>query len=158
MGKLTLTKHGGAVNALLSFYKNEVDELEEAGQYFMAAVALAFALETVILSYLLVELEEDETGQIGIPDSVSMSGLVDAANYIGALDAPIDVPSHSRNDGSLPKPIAKDAVEQINKIRRLIHPARALNEGFDPASFTQEQLREYREMYESVTHSLLYYI
>ena len=53
MGKLTGTRHGDAANDLLTFYGDKVHELEEAGQYFMAAIALAFAIETAVLTYLL---------------------------------------------------------------------------------------------------------
>ena len=31
-------------------------------------------------------------------------------------------------------------------------------EGYDPRTFTREQLQEFRDMYISVTHSLLYYL
>lgn len=46
MGKLTGTRHGDAANELLAFYSDKVNELEDAGQCFMAAIALGFALET----------------------------------------------------------------------------------------------------------------
>lgn len=52
MGKLTGTRHGDAANDLLAFYGDKVRELEESGQYFIAAVALGFALETAVLTYL----------------------------------------------------------------------------------------------------------
>jgi hypothetical protein len=55
MGKLTGTQHGDAANALLAFYVDKADELEQAGQYFMAAIALAFGIETAVLTYLLME-------------------------------------------------------------------------------------------------------
>jgi hypothetical protein len=42
MGKLTGTIHGGAANELFSFYADKAQELEEAGQFFMAAISLAF--------------------------------------------------------------------------------------------------------------------
>jgi len=34
----------------------------------------------------------------------------------------------------------------------------ALRQDYDPHAFTKEDLAEFKEMYESVTHSLLYYI
>ena len=52
MGVLTGTLHGDAANDLLGFYQDKAHELEETGQYFMAAIALAFALETAVLAYL----------------------------------------------------------------------------------------------------------
>jgi hypothetical protein len=55
MAKLTATRHGDAANSLFGFYRDKVHELEESGQYFMAAVALGLALETAVLTYLLVE-------------------------------------------------------------------------------------------------------
>ena len=158
MGKLIGSQHGDAANDLLAFYGEKARELEEAGQYFMAAIALAFGIETAILSYLLVEFGEENGGELKIPDNVNFNDLVDAANEIDVLDAPIDTPSHVRDDDQKPKHVAKDVVDKIRKFRNLIHPAVALRQGFDPRTFTQENLAEFNDMYESVIHSLLYYI
>jgi hypothetical protein len=49
-------------------------------------------------------------------------------------------------------------VEKIRSFRNLIHPARALKKGYDPRKFTREQLGELKEMYDSVAHSLMYYL
>ena len=127
MGKLTGTRHGDAANDLLAFYREKMHELEESGQNFMAAVALAFALETAILSYLLVEFGEENGGELKIPDSVNLSELIEAANEIDALNAPINVPSHINDvvDDTPPKHVAKDVVEKIRVFRNLIHRARA---------------------------------
>jgi hypothetical protein len=158
MGKLTGTRHGDAANDLLAFYADQVTALEKSGQYFMAAIALGFALETSILTYLLVEFGEDNGGELEIPDSVNMSELIEAANHIDVLKAPIDIPSHASDDEAPPKHIANDVVDKIRQFRNLIHPARALKEGYDPRTFTREQLEEFKEMYSSVAHSLLYYL
>lgn len=156
--KLTGTKHDDAANELLGFYSEKVHELEEAGRYFMAAVALAFAAETALLTYLLVEFGDGNGGELEIPHSVTFSQLIEAANEIDVLNAPIDIPSHGREDGTRPKHLAKDAVDKIKRFRNFIHPARALKESHDPRTFTREQLAEYKQMYESLTHSLLYYL
>jgi hypothetical protein len=160
MGKLTGTRHGDAANDLMAFYQEKAHELEGSGQYFMAAIALGFAIETAVLTYLLVEFGEDNGNELEIPDSVNMSELIAAANEIDVLNAPIDVPSHisADDDATPPKHIAKDAVDKIRRFRNLIHPARALKESFDPRAFTVEQLREFKDMYESVLHSLMYYL
>jgi hypothetical protein len=159
MGKLTGTRHGDAANDLLTFYSEKATELEDSGQFFMAAIALGFALETAILVYLLVEFGEDDgKGELEIPDSVNMSELIEVANEIDVLNAPIDIPSHVKPDKTPPKHIAKDVVHKIRQFRNLIHPARALKEGYDPRTFTQEQLDEFKEMYRSITHSLIYYL
>ena len=160
MGKLTGSVHGDAANELLGFYSDKVHELEESGQYFMAAIALGFALETAILTYLLVEFGEENGGELEIPDRVDLGQLIEAANDIDVLNAPINIPSHANEDenGERPRHVAKEVVDKIRKFRNLIHPARALKEQYDPRTFTREQLQEYKEMYESVTHSLLYYI
>lgn len=160
MGKLTGTLHGDAANDLLAFYQDKFREMEEAGQYFMAAVAMALALETAVLTYLLVEFGEDNGGELKIPDSVNMSELIEVANEIDVLSAPIDVPSQVGGDESAepPKYIAKDVVDKIRRFRNLIHPARALKESYNPRTFTHEQLEEFKEMYESVLHSLMYYL
>jgi hypothetical protein len=160
MGKLTGTIHGDAANELLVFYQDKVHELEEAGQYFMAAIALGLALETAVLTYLLVEFGEDNGGELKIPDSVNMSDLIEAANEIDVLNAPINIPSHIGGDDDTepPKHVAKEVVDKIRRFRNLIHPARALKESFDPRTFTREQLEEFKEMYESVLHRLMYYL
>ena len=149
MGKLTGTRHGDAANKLLAFYQDKARELEEAGQYFMAAVALAFALETAVLAYLLVEFG----GEVQVPDTVDMMELINAANEIDVLSALINIPSHIAGDED-----TIDAVDKVGRFRNLIHPARALNESFDPRSFSAEQLNELKDMYESVLHSLMYYL
>ncbi|HET9743184.1 MAG TPA: hypothetical protein VFQ00_10575 [Terriglobales bacterium] len=160
MGKLTGTHHGDAANDLLAFYHEKVHELEESGQYFMAAIALGLALETAILTYLLVEFGEDNGGELKIPDSVNLSELIEAANEIDVLNAPINVPSHINDEGdeTPPKHVARDVVDKVRAFRNLIHPARALKNGHDPRQFTREQLEELREMYNSVAHSLMYYL
>jgi hypothetical protein len=156
MGKLTGTRYGDAANALFTFYADKAHELEEADQHFMAAIALSFALETGILTYLLVEFGEENGGELEIPDNVNMANLIEACNEIDVLSAPIDIPSHVPQDNKPPKYVAKDVVDKIRKFRNLIHPAAALREGYDPNTFTKEQLAELKDMYESVTHSLLY--
>jgi len=160
VGRLTGTVHGDAANDLLAFYSDKVKELEDAGQFFMAAIALGFALETALLTYLLVEFGDDNGGELNIPDRVGMQDLVEAANEFDVLNAPIDVPSHvgPDDDEARPKHVAKNVVGEIQKLRNLIHPARALREKYDPRTFTREQLEEYKDMYESVMHSLLYYL
>jgi hypothetical protein len=152
--------HGDAANELLGFYQDKAHELEQAGQYFMAAISLAFALETAVLAYLLVEFGEGNGGELKIPDSVNMSELIAAANEIDVLNAPINVPSHigKDEDEAPPKYLAKDVVDKIRRFRNLIHPARALQESYDPRTFTSEQLKEFKEMYQSVLHSLMYYL
>jgi len=158
MGKLTGTRYGDAANNLFAFYRDKAQELEEADQYYMSAIALAFAVETSILTYLLVEFGEENGGELEIPDNVNMANLIEACNEIDVLNAPIDIPSHVRQDNKSPKYVAKDVVDKIRKFRNLVHPAAALRGGYDPSTFTAEQLADFKEMYESVTHSLLYYI
>ena len=158
MGKLTGTRYGDAANNLFAFYRDKAHALEEAGQYYMSAIALAFAVETSILTYLLVEFGEENGGELEIPDNVNMANLIEACNEIDVLNAPIDIPSHVRQDNKPPKYVAKDVVDKIRRFRNVIHPAAALRESYDPSTFTREQLADFKDMYESVTHSLLYYI
>ena len=158
MGVLTGTRHGDAANDLLAFYEDSVKALEAKEQYFMAAIALAFAIETAILTYLLVEFGDDNGGELEIPDSVNMSELIDAANHFDVLNAPINIPSHASDDGDPPRHVAKEVVDKIRQFRNLIHPGRALRDDYDPRTFTREQLGVFKEMYSSITHSLLYYL
>jgi hypothetical protein len=76
------------------------------------------------------------------------------------LNAPIDIPSHAHDDSedARPKYITSEAADKIRRFRNLIHPARALIEDYDPRTFTREELDELKEMYGSITHSLLYYL
>ncbi|WP_213772879.1 hypothetical protein [Bradyrhizobium sp. dw_78] len=158
MGILTGTHHGDAATKLLGFYQDRAHELEQAGQYFMAAIALSFALETAVLAYLLVEFGEENGGELEIPDRVNMAELLEACNEIDVLSAPINEPSHAREDDQRPKHIARDLVDKIRRFRNLIHPAVALRQNYDPSAFDREELAEFRTMYESVIHSLLFYI
>jgi hypothetical protein len=158
MGKLTGTKYGDAANDLLGFYQERATALERAGEYFMSAIALAFATETAILAYLLVEFGEDNGGELEIPDSVNFAELIGAANEIDVLGAPIDIQSHVRDDDIPPKHVAKEVVDKIRRFRNLIHPARAIKERYDPRTFTLGNLEEFKEMYSSILHSLTYYL
>lgn len=158
MLKLTGPRHGDQANDLMSFYTDQAKSLEASGHFFMAAVALAFAVETAVLVYLLVEFGEDNGGELRIPSSVGFAELVGAADEIGVLRAPINCPSHVRDDDEHPKYLAKDAVDKIRVFRNLIHPARALKEGWHPRTFDQKKMDELWEMSESVMHSLMYYL
>ena len=158
MGTLTGTRHGDAANALFAFYQDQAQELEESSHYFMAAIALAFALEAAVLTYLLVEFGEENGGELQIPASVNMSELIEAANAIDVLSAPINIPSliNEEGDETPPEHVAEDVIDKIRRFRNLIHPARALREAYDPQTFTSEQLAEFKQIYGSVMHSLLY--
>jgi hypothetical protein len=160
MGILTGTEHGEAANRLLGFYSDKVIALENTGEYFMAAIALGFALETALLTYLLIEFGPDNGGPLEIPDRVGMKELIMAANQIDVLNAPIGVPSHLNDDDdpTPPKHVAKEVVGKIQALRNMIHPARALRRNYDPHTFSREQFEEYKAMYKSVMHSLLYYL
>lgn len=158
MGKLTGTHHGDAANALLDFYMGKAHELEEIGQYFMSAIALAFGIETAILAYILVESYEENGDELQIPDDVNFFDLINAANENDVLSAPIDTPSHIRDDDQQPKHVAKDVVDEIRKFRNLIHPAVALRKRYDPRTFTKKDLEEFKDMSDSILHSLVYYI
>ena len=70
---------------------------------------MALALETAVLTYLLVELGEDNGGKRKIPDSVNMANLIKAAQEIDVLNAPINVPSHAGadEDQTPPKHVAR---------------------------------------------------
>jgi len=91
---------------------------------------------------------------------VDFSELIKAANEIDVLNAPINIPSHVGEDENTdtPKHVAKDVIEKIRRFRNLIHPACALRKSYDPRTFTHEQLEEFKEMYESILHSLLHHI
>ena len=81
MGKLTGTRYGDAANDLFAFYQGKAHELEEAGQYYMSAIALAFALETGVLTYLLVEFGEENGGELKIPDKVMYESVTHSLLY-----------------------------------------------------------------------------
>jgi integrase len=54
--------------------------------------------------------------------------------------------------------VAKDVIDKIRTFRNMIHPARALKKSFNPRAFTKEHFQELTEIYDSVMHSLLYYL
>jgi hypothetical protein len=156
MGELTGTQHGDAANDLVAFYQQESEKLEAAGSYFMAAIALGFALEAAVLAYLLVEWGDDNGGELKVPDSVAFYDLIEAANELDLLSAPREVPSELAGDTEAPKHLAKDVVDTLRKFRNLIHPAKALKDSFTPRSFTAGQLQDFKDKYWSVIYSLLY--
>jgi hypothetical protein len=91
----------------------------------MSAVALALAVESALLVYLLVEFGDDNDGELEIPDSVGFSELIEAANAFEVLSAPIDIPSHVGKSNERPKHVARDVVDKLRNFRNLIHPALA---------------------------------
>ena len=66
------------------------------------------------------------------------------------------MPPELAGDVEPPRHLAKDVVDTIRRFRNLIHPARALRESFNPASFTADNLQEFKDKYWSVIYSLLY--
>ena len=156
MGELTGTQHGNAASDLMAFYQQESEKLEASGSYFMAAIALGFALEAAVLAYLLVEWGEDNGGELKVPDSVAFYDLIEAAKELDLMSAPTTVPWELAGDVEAPKHLAKDVVDTIRRFRNLIHPARALKESFDPESFTVSELQDFKDKYWSVIYSLLY--
>jgi hypothetical protein len=151
MGSLSGERHGDAANELMAFYQEQAEALEAAGQWFMSAVALALAAESALVAYLLVEFYDQR-----VSDRAGLADLISEANQYDVLTAPIDVPSHIREDGSLPKHLAKDVVDEVRRFRNLIHPAAALRHEFDPKNFDRAELEKYQAMYESLLHSLMY--
>jgi hypothetical protein len=97
----------------LAFYAKKVEELEKSGQYFMAAIALG--LHSRPPSSPALEFGEDNGGELQIPDSVDVAELIEAANEIDVLNAPIDVPSHVSKDGEPPKHAAKGVVDKVRR-------------------------------------------
>lgn len=155
MTKLTGTKHGDAASSLVAFYLTKARQLEDSRQYFMAGVALAFAVETAILAYLLVEFNEENGGELKIPSSVNFWALIEAANEIDVLTPPVPSPGQARRRKRAPRHVAKEVVHEIKQFRNLIHPARALKEGFDPRNFRAAKLRALREKSGSVIDALM---
>ena len=123
MAKLTGTHHGDAANDLMAFYQEESKKLEGAGSYFMAAVALALALEAAVLAYMLVEWGDENGGEVNIPDPVGFQDLIEAAKELDLLSAPIAVPPEPTGNVEPPKHLAKEVVDTIKRFRNLIHPA-----------------------------------
>jgi hypothetical protein len=156
MSELTGTHHGNAANDLLAFYEDESKKLEAMGSYFMAAIALGLALEAALLTYLLVEWGDDNGGELKVPDSVAFKDLIDAAEELDLLSAPADVPPGLAGDIEAPKHLAKDVVDTIRELRNRIHPARALRDSFNPASFSAGDLQDFKDKYWAVIYSLLY--
>ena len=151
MGKLTGTKHGDAVNALLKFYQNDADKLEVSGSYFMAAVALGSALETALLGYMLVQWDENNR-ELEIPGRIMLGDLIDAAKSFGLLNA-IKFQQSEENACSV-----EEVIHEIQEMRNNLHPGKALRNSFDPASFDANHYRKLRKIYGTVLDNLLHYM
>jgi len=160
VGVLTGTEHGEAANDLVAFYQGKAAALSDAGEFYLAAIALAFAAETALLAYLLVEFGEDNGGELQVPDRVGFADLIEAAREIDVLAAPINVPHHANEEGNEtpPKHLAQNVIDDIRAFRNLIHPARALADGFDPRTFGKPDYEALAERYDALRHSLLFYI
>ena len=153
MGTLTGSAHGDAANDLVVFYQDEAKQLESSAQYFMAAVALALAMETVVLAFFLIAQREDGS-EVEVPASVGMAEMIAAAIELDILSAPIGT---APVEGVAPsRHVAKEVIDGIRRFRNLIHPARALKEGFSPRTFTHEQYIELKDIYKSVCNSLVH--
>lgn len=153
MAHLTGTKHGDAVNALLTFYQTEAEKLEASGSYFMAAVALGAALETALLAYMLVEWGEDNGGELEIPDDVRLVNLIEAAKEFELLNAV----KFQELEKTSPHSV-EDVIHEIQGMRNNLHPAKALRKSFDPKTFDAGQYRKLRSIYGAVLDNLLHYL
>lgn len=111
------------------------------------------ALETALLTYMLVEWGEDNGGELEIPDEVSLDDLIKAANQFELLNAV----RFKEPDLSGDHPVEK-VIREIQWMRNNLHPAKALRKSFDPASFEKAQYQRLREIFIAVTENLLHYL
>jgi hypothetical protein len=153
MGILTGTRHGDEANALLHFYQRQAKRLEASRSYFMAAVALGAALETALLTYMLVEWGEDNGGELEIPDDVRLSDLLEAAKEFDLLDA-----VQFRQSRKTPALSLVKVIHEIQAMRNNLHPTRALRKSFNPASFKVKEYRRLRDIYSTVIENLLHHL
>jgi hypothetical protein len=153
MALLTGTKHGDTANELMQFYQDEAKKLEAAGSYFMAAVALGAALETALLTFMLVEWDEDNGGELEIPDKVCLDELISAAKSFDLLNAVKFEDSRSQGARSV-----ESVIREIQRMRNNLHAGKALRTGFNPASFGVTQYQRLRDIYGAVMDNLLYHI
>ena len=154
MSKLTGTKHGDAANELLTFYQSEADRLETSGSYFMAAVALGAALETALLTFMLVESDEENgAAPAGIPANLLLDDLIDAAKQLDILGS-----VKFQGVGEEGPRSVEDVVREIQGMRNNLHPGKALRTHFDPAAFDAVRYQRLRAIYMAVMDNLLYHI
>jgi len=149
MGRLTGTKHGDSATALMKFYHDEADKLEAAGSYFMAAVALGAALETALLTFILVEWGEGQVEELEIPDKVLLDELIDAAKCFELLKVTKFQESEDATACSV-----EDVIREIQQMRNNLHPGRALRTSFDPMAVGQKQYLRLRKIYCAVLDNL----
>ena len=147
MGKLTETKHFESANALLVFYQDQAEKLEEAGFYFMAAVALGAALETALLAFLFAEWDQAQ-GEAELPDRLTMEDLISVAKQIDVLNSVKFV--EGAKDYSV-----ETVIHEIQQMRNNLHPARSLRTAFDPSSFDAPRYHRLRDIYVAVMDNLL---
>ncbi len=151
MGILTGSKHGDQANSLLAFYQDQANKLEDAGLYFMAAIALGAALETALLTYMLVEWGEDNGGELKIPGDVSLNALIDAAHKFELLTAI----KFKESELSVSHPV-ETVIREIQSMRNNLHPARVLRNSFDPASFDNARYQRLKNIYLTIIDNLLH--
>jgi hypothetical protein len=97
----------------------KVSELAESGQYFMAAVALGLAVETSLLTYLLVEFGDENGGELQIPDSVGNVRPDRSREPYRCAQCPYRWPLACARRQFAAKHVAKDVVDKVrNDIKR----------------------------------------
>lgn len=147
MGYLTGSKHWDAANELLVTFHNQARQLESAGLYFMAAVALGAALETALLAFMFAEWDEN-AGEPTLPDRLTLDDLISAAKQIDVLAAT------KYESGGVYHSVEK-VIHEIQWMRNNLHAARALRTGFNPAAFDKTQYQRLRDIYSAVMDNLL---
>jgi hypothetical protein len=153
MAVLTGTKHGDAANELMVFYQEEAKKLAGSGSYFMAAVALGAALETALLTFMLVEWGEENGGELKIPATVSLDDLIDAAS-----EGNFDLLNAVKFKGPEGDCSVQSVVRKIQTTRNNLHAGRCLRKRFNPASFDVAEYEKMKAIYGAVTDNLLYHI
>lgn len=137
MGKLTGTKHADDATALVVFYRNQARRLQKSKSYFMAAVALGAALEAALLAVMLVEWDEDNGGELEIPDDVRLHDLIEAAKQFDLLSA-----AEFKETKKKPPCSVETVIHEIQATRNNLHAARALRKSFNPASLKARESTE----------------
>lgn len=145
MALLTGTKHGDAANELMVFYQEEAKKLASSGSYFMVGVALGAALETALLTFILVEWGEDNGGELEIPADVTLDNLIDAAS-----DGNFDLFNAAKFKGPDGDCSVQTVVREIQVTRNNLHAGRCLRKQFNPASFGVAEYERLKAIYGAV--------
>lgn len=146
MGKFTCTQHGDQANALVTYWRQRHEHEAEQEQWFMAALALGFALEAILYGYFIIWSGDDKGDAAKderIPVRWDLNELLGQAKQFDLLSA-------AKFKDEFGDHAVQDVVHEIRDIRNNVHAGVALRNNFDPATFKKQDYLRLARIFDAV--------